>query len=67
VYRNRRRIRGPWVLRLLRLGAERLERPFAHLDETDGMRRLHLRGHDNIRKRLLIHACGFNLACSCGD
>ena len=25
------------------------------------MRRLHLRGHANIRKRLLIHAGGFNL------
>ena len=25
------------------------------------MRRVHLRGHDNIRKRLLVHAGGFNL------
>jgi hypothetical protein len=25
------------------------------------MRRTHLRGHTNILKRLLIHACGFNL------
>jgi hypothetical protein len=25
------------------------------------MRRVHLRGHTNIRKRLLIHASGFNL------
>jgi len=25
------------------------------------MRRTHLRGHDNILKRLLIHGCGFNL------
>jgi len=25
------------------------------------MRRAHLRGHTNIRKRLLIHASGFNL------
>jgi hypothetical protein len=31
VYRNRRRIRGPRGLRLLRLRGERLERPFAHL------------------------------------
>ena len=61
VYRNRRRIRGPRGLRLLRLRGERLERPFAHLYETDGMRRVHLRGHTNIRKRLLIHAGGFNL------
>jgi transposase len=61
VYRNRRRIRGPRGLRLLRLRGERLERPFAHLYETGGMRRVHLRGHHNIRKRLLIHAGGFNL------
>jgi transposase len=61
VYRNRRRIRGPRGLRLLRLRGERLERPFAHLYETGGMRRVHLRGHTNIRKRLLIHASGFNL------
>jgi len=61
VYRNRRRIRGPRGLRLLRLRGERLERPFAHLYETGGMRRVHLRGHTNIRKRVLIHAGGFNL------
>ena len=46
---------------MLRLRGERLERPFAHLYETGGMRRVHLRGHTNIRKRLLIHAGGFNL------
>jgi transposase len=61
VYRNRRRIRGPRELRLLRLRGERLERPFAHLYETGGMRRVHLRGHTNILKRLLIHPGGFNL------
>src|SRR5215218_9519889 len=61
VYRNRRRIRGPRGRRLLRLRGERLERPFAHLYETGGMRRVYLRGHTNIRKRVLIHAGGFNL------
>ena len=61
VYSNRRRIRGARGLRLLRLRGERLERPFAHLYETGGMRRLHLRGHTNILKRLLIHTSGFNL------
>jgi transposase len=61
VYRNRRRIRGPRGQRLLRLRGERLERPFAHLYETGGMRRVHLRGHTNIMKRLLIHTGGFNL------
>ena len=34
---------------------------FAHLYDTGGMRRTHLRGHTNILKRLLIHAGGFNL------
>jgi transposase len=61
VYRNRRRIRGPRGLRLLRLRGERLERPFAHLYETGGMRHVFLRGHTNILKRLLIHTGGFNL------
>lgn len=61
VYRNRRRICGARGQRLLRLRGERLERPFAHLYETGGMRRVHLRGHTNIRKRLLIHTAGFNL------
>ena len=50
---------GSGSLRLRR--GERLERPFAHLYETGGMRRVHLRGHANIRKRLLVHAGGFNL------
>jgi transposase len=61
VYRNRRRIRGARGQRLLRLRGERLERPFAHLYETGRMRRVHLRGHTNILKRLLIHIGGFNL------
>jgi transposase len=61
VYRNRRRIRGPHGQRLLRLRGERLERPFAHLYETGRMRRVHLRGHTNILKRLVIHTGGFNL------
>jgi transposase len=60
-YRNRRRIRGTRGQRLLRLRGERLERPFAHLYDTGGMRRVHLRGHTNIRKRLLIHTAAFNL------
>ena len=33
----------------------------AHLYDTGGMRRVHLRGHTNILKRLLIHTAGFNL------
>ena len=61
VYANRRRIRGPRGLALLRHRSERLERPNAHLYETGGMRRTHLRGHANILKRLFVHVGGFNL------
>ena len=61
VYRNRRRIRGPRGRRLMRQRGERIERSFAHLYDTGGMRRTHLRGHTNILKRVLIHAGGFNL------
>jgi transposase len=61
VYGNRRRIRGRRGRRLMRGRGERVERSFAHLYDTGGMRRTHLRGHENILKRLLIHAGGFNL------
>ena len=45
----------------MRQRGERVERSFAHLYDTGGMRRTHLRGHTNILKRLLIHAGAFNL------
>ena len=61
VYANRRRIHGERGQRLLRKRGELLERPNAHLYETGGMRRVHLRGHTNILKRILVHASGFNL------
>ena len=61
VYGNRRRMRGRRGRRLMRQRGERIERSFAHLYNTGGMRRTHLRGHTNILKRLLIHAGGFNL------
>ena len=61
VYRNRRRIRGAHGKALLRSRGELLERPFAHALETGGMRRTHLRRHENILKRLLIHLGGLNL------
>ena len=48
-------------LALQRRRSERLERPNAHLYETGGMRRTHLRGHANILKRLFVHIGGFNL------
>ena len=58
---NRRRMRGRRGRRLMRQRGERIERSFAHLYDTGGMRRTPLRGHTNILKRLLIHAGGFNL------
>ena len=61
VYANRRRIQGERGKGLLRKRGELIERSFAHCYETGAMRRLHLRGHDNILKRLLVHAAAFNL------
>jgi hypothetical protein len=61
VYANRRRIRSARGRRLMRQRGERIERSFAHLYDTGGMRRTHLRGHTNILKRLLVHAGGFSL------
>jgi len=61
-YANRRRGRGARGKSLQRQRGEIIERSFAHCYDTGGMRRSHLRGHDNLFKRLLIHAAGFNLA-----
>ena len=61
VYGNRRRINGARGQQLLRRRGEYLERSFAHVYDTGGMRRTHLRGHPNILKRLLVHASAFNL------
>ena len=62
VYANRRRIRGRRGKDLLRQRGVMLERSFAHCYETGAMRRVHLRGHENILKRLLVHVAGFNLS-----
>src|SRR5216684_2200365 len=62
VYGNRQRIRGERGKELLRRRGELLERSFAHAYETGGMRCVHLRGRDNILKRVLIHLGGFNLS-----
>ena len=62
VYGNRRRVRGVRGRSLLRRRGEYVERSFAHVYDTGGMRRTHLRGHRNILKRLLIHASAFNLS-----
>lgn len=62
VYTNRRRIRGKRGKQLQKTRSELTERSMAHMYETGGMRRVHLRGRENILKRLLVQAAGFNLA-----
>ena len=41
---------------LAKLRTEKAERSMAHMYETG-----QLRGRENVEKRLLIHACGYNL------
>ena len=60
-YANRRRIRRARGPQLLRRRGERLDRSHVHLYETDRLRRVHLRGHANVLKRLNVHVCGLNL------
>ena len=62
VYANRRRMNRSYGQQLLRKRGELIERSFAHCYDTGGMRRTHLRGHQNILKRLLIHVGAFNLS-----
>lgn len=62
VYGNRQRIRGERGQALLRRRGELLERSFAHAYETGGMRRVYLRGGENVLKRVLVHVGGFNLS-----
>ena len=62
VYANRRRTRGARSKRLQKVRSELTERTFAHMYETGGMRRLHLRGRENILKRLLVQGAAFNLS-----
>jgi transposase len=62
VYANRRRTSGRRGKDLQKLRSELTERSFAHMYETGGMRRTHLQKRNNILKRLLFHAVGFNLA-----
>lgn len=61
VYANRRRVSGARSKRLQKLRSELTERSFAHLYETGRMRRVHLRGRNNILKRLLVQGAAFNL------
>lgn len=62
VYANRRRIQGKYGKQLLSKRGELVERSFAHCYETGAMRRVFLRGRENILKRQLIHVGAFNLS-----
>jgi hypothetical protein len=55
-------VRGGYGKSLLRRRGELVERSFAHCYETGAMRRTHLRGHENILKRQLVHVGAFNLS-----
>lgn len=61
VYDNRRRVRGERSKRLQKLRGELCERSFAHCYETGAMRRVYVRGSDNVRKRVLVQAAAFNI------
>lgn len=61
-YENRRRVNGDRGKRLQKIRSELTERTFAHMYETGAMRRVHLRGRENILKRLLVHGAAFNLS-----
>jgi transposase len=61
VYANRRRVRADRSKRLQKLRGELCERSFAHCYETGALRRLYVRGVDNVRKRVEVQAAAFNL------
>ncbi len=60
-YGNRYRTRRRKGRALQRLRGERIERTFAHACETGAIRRVRLRGRENIRKRYLAHIAALNL------
>jgi transposase len=62
VYAKRQRIGGYRGKQLLRRRGELVERTFAHTYETGALRRLHVRGKQNVQKRLLLQAAACNLA-----
>jgi transposase len=61
VYGNRRRVREQRSKRLQKLRGELCERSFAHCYETGAMRRMYVRGADNVFKRVLVQAAAFNI------
>ena len=69
-YANCRRIRGDRGKSLLRQRGEKVEHAFAHLLETGGLRRVHVRDNLEILKRMILQGAAFNpgllmRACCC--
>jgi transposase len=62
VYANRRRVKGSYGKSLLKKRGELIERSFAHCYETGKLRRVFLRGRENVLKRQLIQVGAFNLS-----
>jgi transposase len=60
-YGNRYRVRRPKGRALQRKRGELIERTFAHACETGAMRRVRVRGRENVRKRYLAHVAALNL------
>jgi transposase len=61
VYNNRTRLRSGVARQAFKLRAELVERGFALILDRGGMRRVWLRGRENVQKRYLIHVAGYNL------
>src|SRR3954453_2098247 len=61
VYDNRARLRSGVAEEAFKLRAERVERSFALTLDRGGMRRVWLRGGENLKKRYLVHVAGYNL------
>jgi transposase len=61
VYANRSRLKSAVGRRAMRRRGEMVERSFAHVLDRGGMRRVWLRGRENVHKRYLVHVAGFNL------
>lgn len=58
---NRARCGGSYGRALGRKRANLVERAFAHLFETGGLRRIHVRGFVSVQKRYLLHVMAYNL------
>jgi transposase len=61
VYANRRRVREQRSKRLQKVRGELCERSFAHCYDTGALRRMYVRGADNVFKRVLVQAAAFNI------